>query len=43
LYLGETLAEDGQLAEARASLERARELSPDDLRPKAALEKLKAH
>jgi tetratricopeptide (TPR) repeat protein len=41
LYLGETLAEAGQVAEARASLERARELSPDDRRPRDALAKLK--
>jgi Flp pilus assembly protein TadD len=40
LYLGETLAEAGQVAEARASLERACQLSPDDSRPRAALAKL---
>lgn len=40
LYLGETLAEAGQFAEARASLERARALKPDDPRPRAALAKL---
>jgi tetratricopeptide (TPR) repeat protein len=42
LNLGETLAEDGQVAKARACLERAVQLaSPDDPRPRAALAKLK--
>ncbi len=40
-YLGETLAEAGQFAAARTSLERACELSPDDPRPRASLAKLK--
>lgn len=40
--LGETLADAGQLAEARAALERAVQLArPDDPRPRAALAKLK--
>jgi Flp pilus assembly protein TadD len=42
LNLGETLAEEGQIAQARTSLERAAQLaSPDDPRPRAALAKLK--
>jgi tetratricopeptide (TPR) repeat protein len=42
LRLGETLADAGQLAEARTALERAVQLArPDDPRPRAALAKLK--
>jgi tetratricopeptide (TPR) repeat protein len=42
LYLGQTLAEYGQLAEARTYLEQAQRLAQaDDPRPRAALERLK--
>jgi len=42
-YLGETLIEAGQFTEARTSLERVRELSPNDPRLQAALAKWKTH
>jgi tetratricopeptide (TPR) repeat protein len=43
LFLGETLAEEGDLAAARYHLEQARLLTnPNDTRPKAALDKLPA-
>jgi tetratricopeptide (TPR) repeat protein len=41
LYLAEALAEDGRPAEARSLLEQAcRQVRPDDLRPRQALERL---
>jgi tetratricopeptide (TPR) repeat protein len=43
LYLGEMLLEDGQTDEARKHLEQAVQLArPDDPRPRAALERLRA-